>query len=184
MESEVGCTPECDVPVPAIPSTGNFSIFWWYRNRYRKKLVPEKVSEPVSEKFDTGTDFCRQNLGILKIYNGYRYREFFIFSGGIRTCIGKIWYRKKDSEPVPEKFGTEKSTGIGIENIWYRKKVSVSVSFNILGTVTHCTKSSLPAVYVVHANAVLQFNVGTRCQLTMMQSVLTFTLTSLSILPF
>ena len=30
-----------------------------------------------------------------------------------------------------------KSTGIGIENIWYRKKLSVSVSSNILGTVTH-----------------------------------------------
>ena len=53
--------------------------------------------------------------------------------------IGKIWYRKKVSEPVSEKVGTEKSTGIGIENIWYRKKVSVSVSFKILGTVTHCT---------------------------------------------
>ena len=99
----------------------------------------------------------------------YRYREFpvpgiFHFFGGIGTGIGKnwyrkkvsepvsekfgtekslgtgigkIWYRKKVSEPVSEKFGTEKSTGIGIENIWYRKKVSVSVSFNILGTVTH-----------------------------------------------
>ena len=78
---------------------GNCSFFWWYRNRYRKKLVPEK------------------SLG---------------------TGIGKIWYRKKVSEPVSEKFGTEKSTGIGIGNIWYRKKVSVSVSFNILGTVTHC----------------------------------------------
>ena len=43
---------------------------------------------------------------------------------------------KKVSEPVSEKFGTEKSTSIGIENIWYWKKVSVSV--NILGTVTHC----------------------------------------------
>ena len=39
-------------------------------------------------------------------------------------------------EPVSEKFGTGKSTGIGIEKIWYRKKVSVSVSFKILGTVT------------------------------------------------
>ena len=29
--------PECDVPVPGI-----FHFFWWYRNRYRKKLVPEK----------------------------------------------------------------------------------------------------------------------------------------------
>ena len=64
-------------------------FFWWYRNRYRKKLVPEK------------------SLG---------------------TGIGKIWYRKKVSEPVSEKFGTgkkyryryrkylvpEKSIGIGI----------------------------------------------------------------------
>ena len=80
--------PEFDVPVPGIPGIGNFSYFWWYRNRYRKKLVPEKslgtgigkiwyrkkVSEPVSEKFSTGKDFRRQNFGILKIYNGYRYR--------------------------------------------------------------------------------------------------------------
>ena len=44
-------------------------IFWWYRNRYRNKLVPEK------------------NLG---------------------TGIGKIWYWEKVSEPVSEKFGTEK----------------------------------------------------------------------------
>jgi len=81
------------------------------KNWYRKK-----VSEPVSEKFGTGKDFRRQNFGILKIYNGYRYRnrEFFIFSGGIGTGIGKIWYRKKVSEPVSEKFGTGKSTGIGI----------------------------------------------------------------------
>ena len=31
--------PECDIPVPGIPGTGNFSFFWWYRNRYRKKMV-------------------------------------------------------------------------------------------------------------------------------------------------
>ena len=61
----------------------------------------------------------------------------FHFFGGIGTGIGTNWYRKKVSEPVLEKFGTEKSTGIGIENIWCQKKVSVSVSFNILGTVTH-----------------------------------------------
>merc|ERR1712242_628106 len=71
---------ECDVPVPGIPGTGNFSFFWWYRNRYRDKLVPEKslgtgigkiwyrdkVSEPVSEKFGTGK----------KSRN--RYRKFFV----------------------------------------------------------------------------------------------------------
>jgi len=33
------------------------------------------------------------------------------------TGIGQIWYRKKVLEPVSEKIGTEKSTGIGIENI-------------------------------------------------------------------
>ena len=58
-------TAECDIPVPGIPGTGNFSFFWWYRNRYRKKIVPEKslgtgigkiryrkkVSEPVSDFF-------------------------------------------------------------------------------------------------------------------------------------
>ena len=64
----------------------------------------------------------------------------------------KIWYCQKVSEPVSVKFGvgksletfgkfgTEKSTGIGIGNIWYRNKVSVSVSFKILGTVTHCSE--------------------------------------------
>ena len=40
------------------------------------------------------------------------------------TGIGQIWYRKKVSEPVSGKFGTVKSTGIGI--------------VQILGTVTHC----------------------------------------------
>ena len=77
--------------------------FW-----YRKKLVPEKVSEPVSEK-NWYRKFCCQNFGILKIYNGYRYREFFIFSSGIVTGIGK--------------FGTGKSLRTGIGQIWYRKKV-------------------------------------------------------------
>ena len=37
--------PECDVPVPEIPGTRNFSFFWWYRKkyryRYRKYLVLE-----------------------------------------------------------------------------------------------------------------------------------------------
>ena len=71
----------------------------------------------------------------------YRYREFpvpgfFYFFGGFGTGIGKNWYRKKVSEPVSVKFGTdkksrsqyrpnlvsEKSLGIGIGKIWYRKK--------------------------------------------------------------
>merc|ERR1712130_682558 len=74
---------EFDVPVPGIPGIGNFAYFWWYRNRYRKKLVPEK------------------SLG---------------------TGIGKIWYRKKVTEPVSEKFGTGKSLGTCIGKIWYWKK--------------------------------------------------------------
>ena len=72
-----GFLSECDVPVPGIPGTGNFHFFggigtgigkiWYrkkvpvsvsekfgtgkkYRNRYRKNLVPEKVSELVPEK--------------------------------------------------------------------------------------------------------------------------------------
>ena len=38
------------------------------------------------------------------------------------TGMGKIWYRKKVSEPVSEKFGTGKSLGTGIGKVWYRKK--------------------------------------------------------------
>ena len=58
-------TSEYDIPVSGI-----FHFFGGIgTNWYRKK-----VSEPVSAKFDTGTDFRRQNVGILKIYNGYRYR--------------------------------------------------------------------------------------------------------------
>ena len=49
----------------------------------------------------------------------YRYREFpvpgiFQFFGGIGTGIRTNWYQKKVSEPVAEKFGTEKSISIGI----------------------------------------------------------------------
>ena len=124
--------------------------------------------KPVSEKFGTGTDFVCQNLGIEKIYNGYRYRigtgtgNFFLWyrnryrknfvpEKSLGTGIGKIWYRKKVSEPVSEKivtgkiyrnrywkywvpekvsepvsekFGTAKCLGTGIGKIWYRKKVS------------------------------------------------------------
>merc|ERR1712130_455474 len=91
---------EFDVPVPGIPGIGNFSYFWWYRNRYRKKLVPE------------------ESLG---------------------TGIGKIWYWKKVSEPVSEKFGTgKKSRNRYQKKFGTGKKVSVSVSFNILSTVTLC----------------------------------------------
>ena len=119
------------------------------RNRYRNKLVPEKslgtsigkilyrekvsktgigkiwhqkiVSEPVLENFDTGTDFRRQNLGTLNMYNGYRYRigtvtgTFSFFSSVIRTGIEKIWYRKKSRKQSRKNFGSEKSVGTGLE---------------------------------------------------------------------
>ena len=125
------------------------------RNRYPKNLVPEKspgtgigkiwyrkkVSEPVSDKFGTGTYFRRQNLGILKIYKGYRYRigagtgkfsffqvvsENFGTGKSLGTGIGKIWYRKKVSEPVSEKFGTGKSLGTGIGNFFVPKLIFVA----------------------------------------------------------
>ena len=120
---------ECDVLVPGIPGTGIFLFFWWYRNRYRNKFVPEKVSEPVSEKFgtgkkvsepvsekfDTGTDFRCQNLGILKIYNGYRYRigtgtENFSFFWWYRNRYRNRLVPEKVSEPVSVKFGIGKKS--------------------------------------------------------------------------
>ena len=57
---------------------------------------------------------------------------------GLGIVIGKIWYRKKVSEPLSDNVGTKKIT----RPYRYRKylvpeKVLVSVSFNILGTLTH-----------------------------------------------
>ena len=108
------------VPVPGFfhfsCGIGTGIVKIWYR---------KKISEPVSEKFDTRTDFCRQNLGILKIYNGYqchigtgtenfsffwwyrnRYGKNLVPEKSLGTGIGQIWYRKKVSEPVSGKFGT------------------------------------------------------------------------------
>ena len=51
-----------------------------------------------------------------------RYRKILVPEKSPGTGIGKIWYRKKVSEPVSEKFGTGKSLGTGIGQIWYRKK--------------------------------------------------------------
>ena len=77
-------------------------IYWWGGS----------AGIPALDKFGTGTDFRRQNLGILKIYNGYRYRigtgtENFSFFWWYRN-----WYRKN---LVPEK-----SLGTGIGKIWYQ----------------------------------------------------------------
>ena len=75
-----------------VPEPGTFHFFWWYRNRYRKNLVPEKVSEPVSVKFGIGKksrNRYRKNLvpkkvpvSVSKIFGTgkkyrYRYRSTF-----------------------------------------------------------------------------------------------------------
>ena len=90
----------------------------------------------------------------------YQYPEFpvqriFHFSVGIQTDIGKIWYPEKISEPVSVKFGIGKKfrtryrknlipkKSTDIKNIWCRKKVSVSVSFKILGIVTLCKMNGI-----------------------------------------
>jgi len=78
-----------------FPFPGICLFFWWYRNRYRKNLVPKKVPEPVSKIF--GTEKKSRN----------RYRKNLV--------------PKKVSESVSENFSTEKSLGIGLEKIWYRK---------------------------------------------------------------
>ena len=57
--------------------TENFSDFWWYRNRYRKKLVPEK-----SLGTGIGKNWYRKKLsepvfGVGKKY-WYRYRLTFL----------------------------------------------------------------------------------------------------------
>ena len=85
---------------------GFFSFFWWYRNRYRKKLVPDIVLEPVSKKIGTG-----KSLG---------------------TNIGKTWYRKKVSEPVSVKFAKildiYNGIGTGTGNFSFLLVVSEPVS--------------------------------------------------------
>ena len=51
----------CDVPVLGI-----FHFF----GGIGKNGTGKKVSEPVSEKFGTGKDFCCQNVGIWNFFNG------------------------------------------------------------------------------------------------------------------
>ena len=85
----------------------------WYR---------EKVSEPVSEKFVTGTDFRWKNLGILKIYNGSRYQEFFIFLVVSAPVAEKFGTGKKSRNRYRSNLVSEKCLGTGIGKIWYRKK--------------------------------------------------------------
>ena len=81
-----------EFPVPGI-----FHFFGGIGTGIGKNWYRKKVSEPVPEKFDTGTDFRRQNLGILKIYNEYRYRyrKNLVPKNSTVSGIGNIWYRKK-----------------------------------------------------------------------------------------
>ena len=74
----------------------------------------EKVSEPASDKFGTGTDFCRVILG-----NGYWYREFFIFLVvSEKFGTGKKYRYRYQKYLVPEK-----SIGIGIvQHFGYRQE--------------------------------------------------------------
>ena len=76
------CEPECDVPVPGIPGTGNFFIF----------LV---VSVPVSENIGTGKkswNRYRKNLVPEKSRN--RYRKNLVPEKSTGIGIENIWYRK------------------------------------------------------------------------------------------
>ena len=68
-----------EFPVPGI------FIFWWYRNRYRKNLVPELIF-------------------VAKIF------EFRRFIMGTGTGTGNFSFFLVVSEPVSEKFGTGKKS--------------------------------------------------------------------------
>ena len=81
---------------------------WWSWNRvWRTGTGNSRYREffmflVVSEKNGTAKKY--QN----------RYRKNLVPEKSLGTDICEIWYRKKVSEPVSEKIGTEKSTGIGI----------------------------------------------------------------------
>ena len=70
---------ECDVPVPGI------FIFLWYRNRYRKNLVPE----------------------LIFVAKMFVFRTFIMGTG---TGTGNFSFFLVVSEPVSEKFGTGKKS--------------------------------------------------------------------------
>ena len=90
--------PECDLPVQRIPGTRNFSFFGGIgigRIWYRKKSLGT----------DTG-----------KIWYWIKVSKLVSVKIAFRK---KSWnrYRKRVSERVSKKFGTEKSPCIGIGNI-------------------------------------------------------------------
>ena len=75
----VQLVPECDVPVPGI------LIFF---GDIGKKWYQKKVSEPISEKFGTGTDFFRI------------FFEFRTIIMGTSTGTGNFSFFLVVSEPV------------------------------------------------------------------------------------
>ena len=118
-----------DVPVPRICHFCGIEKIWypvislgtgirkiWYRNkswnRYPSNLVPEKVSEPVLDKFGT-----RKSTGI---------------------GIEKIWYRKKSWNRYRKNLVPEKKYRYRYGKYLLLGKVSVLVSYKILGTATLC----------------------------------------------
>ena len=145
--------PECDVPVPRIPGTGNFSFFWVVlekfgtgkksRNRYKEKfgtskksrnlyqnnLVPEKVLEQVSKMKPW---FSLPKFRTQKIYDEYRYlpvtRISLIFGG-----IGKICYWKKVSELASVKIGIRKKS----RNQYRQKKITKKGTGIGIGNIWH-----------------------------------------------
>ena len=99
----------------------------WYRekfwNRYRKDLVPGKSLGTGIRKIWYLDWFLSPKFRNFDKFKWVPVLGIFHFSGGIGkiwyrkslgTGIGQIWFWKKVSEPVSEKFGAEKSTGIGI----------------------------------------------------------------------
>ena len=91
-----------------VPFPGFLQFFDGIGTGLEKKLVPKKVSEPVSKKMST-----EKSLGI-----GL---EKFWYQKKSRNRYRKNLVPKKVSESVSENFSTEKSLGIGLEKIWYQK---------------------------------------------------------------
>ena len=151
------------IPVPGNSRSREFFNFFdgigtgiekiWYRkksrNRSRKKLVPKKVSEPVSEKLGTEKSlgiglekiWYRKKISepVLKFFRLFvliwvpvssRSRDFCTFLDGIGTGLEKIWYRKKSRNWSRKNLVPKKSLGIGL--------------VQILGLVTHCYLPDLP----------------------------------------
>ena len=73
--------------------TQNFSDFWWYRNCSQKNLFQKKVSEPVSEKFDTE----KVQVSVSEIFGTvkkYRYQYCLTFWVPSHSADGKNGFWK------------------------------------------------------------------------------------------